>query len=127
MTRTNDCISVKRFLLLDPIQNTMRTHRPSKTKKTVGNTLIAKMSIERRGKTIFKLTKEKEKKKKKKTIRLKEIDGARTRSKMVGYVSSDYRVAEKYSTSTCYRKIREENSGHRSGLNFSFFARNSRN
>lgn len=127
MTRTNDCISVKRFLLLDdPIQNTMRTYRPSKTKKTVRNTLIATMSIERRGKTIFKLTKEKEKKKKKKTIRLKEIDGARTRSKMVGYVSSDYRVVEKYSTSTRYRKIREENSGHRSGLNFSFFARNSR-
>lgn len=82
-TRTNNCISVKRFLLLDPIQNTMRTYRPSKTKKTVRNTLIATMSIERRGKTVFKLTREK-KKKKKKTIRLKEIDGARTRSKMVG-------------------------------------------
>lgn len=67
MTRTKDCISVKRFLLLDdPIQNTMRTYRPSKTRKTVRNTLIATMSIERRGKTIFKLTEEKEEKKKEK-------------------------------------------------------------
>lgn len=59
----------------------MRTNRPSKTKKTVRNALIATMSIERRCKTIFKVTREK--KRKKKTIRLKEIDGAKTRSKMV--------------------------------------------
>lgn len=60
----------------------MRTYRPSRTKKTVRNALIATMSIERRGKTVFKVTREK-KKKKKETIRLKEIDGAKTRSKMM--------------------------------------------
>lgn len=36
-----------------------------KIRKTVRNTLIATMSIERRGKTVFKLTREKKKKKKK--------------------------------------------------------------
>lgn len=66
-------------LLLDPIRNTMRTYRPSRTKKTVRNALIATMSIERRGKTVFKVTREKKKKRKKRFVWKRSTERRRVR------------------------------------------------